>query len=233
MAVLVWQCPPSTAPSTAPRSVDADRTRLPPPKREPLPGNPGSAETHRRSLGDRHDRRVLRLLHLRHRIGAGVQHGLLPPGRPAGRDARGVLHLRRRVLRPSVRRDLLGLGRRPRRTQTHAGPHAPAHRDRHVRGGPDAHVRRDRHLGRGHPRVRAAPSGLRRRRRAGRSRAAHRGGLATGTPRIRHQLRAARLPRRLPHPDGVVRRARSPAHRRSSSCPGAGAFRSCSAPWWW
>ena len=83
-------------------------------------------EEGRRQRLDRLGARILRLLHLRDRRGAGLPADLLPLGEPAGRDHRLARHLRRRLRRPADRRlRPRPLGRHP-RPQERADPlHVP------------------------------------------------------------------------------------------------------------
>ena len=68
----------------------------------------------------RHDDRVVRLLSLRHRRGAGVQPAVLSERRSADRHAVVVRHLRGRLSRPPARRHRLRPLRRPDRPQVDA-----------------------------------------------------------------------------------------------------------------
>ena len=74
----------------------------------------------------RHDRRVLRLLHLRHRRRAGLPQAVLPEHQPAHRRAAVLRHPRRGVPGPTRRRRRVRPLRRPRRPQEDAR-HLPGH----------------------------------------------------------------------------------------------------------
>ena len=154
-------------------------------------------------LGQPHrdDDRVVRLLHLRHGRGAGVQRGLLPVVRPGDRDPGRVRLVLRRVHRAALRRRGLRPLRRPDRPQADAGVLAAAHGRGDGAHGPAARLRLDRHLGADHAGPPAVRPGLRRRRRVGR-RGADGRGARTGPP--------ARLLRRLA-PGGRTGRPR-PRH---------------------
>lgn len=89
-------------------------------RRGERPEEPPSAPCARHQFGGQCPR-VLRLRHLRHRLGPGVQAPLLPRTRPGGRARRHLRHLRGRLLRPPARRALLRLARRPARSQDRAG----------------------------------------------------------------------------------------------------------------
>ena len=116
----------------------------------------------------RHDDRVVRLLHLRHRRRADLPEDLLPQRRSADRNARGVRHLLHRLRRPADRRGDLRPLRRPHRPQGDPDRHADADGHRHIPRRLRPGLRIDRHLGRDHPDRAAHAAGDRRRRRMGR-----------------------------------------------------------------
>ena len=144
-------------------------------------------------------------------------------------DARGLRDVRGRVPRAPARWPGVRSLRRSPRPQADAGDHDRHDRPRDVPGRADADVRDDRHLGpdpAGHDPARA---GLRRRRRAGRRRAAHLRDAAGRAPRLLRQPRAARRAGRLPAPGGAVRAADVDDVRGDVHRLGLGASRSCSA----
>ncbi len=196
--------------------------------RTPAPPAARSDREHRR-----HRDRVVRLLPVQHRHRTGVRTALFPELGSADRDAPGVRHLRRRIRRPACwRGDLRPLRRSP-GTEVGADRHADADGCRDVPGRVRADARTHRDLGRGDPDRSAIRAGHRRRRRVGRIGPALDGmGAVEPTSRLHRVVAAVR------RPCGTVpvQSGRAGIQHRSrdrSSCRGAGAFRSCSAPSSW
>ncbi len=181
---------------------------------------------------DRHDDRVLRLLHLRHRGRARLPEAVLPVHRPGVSHARLARHLRRGVLRPANRLGVLRSLRRSHRAQDH--PRRRPADDGRVDGGDraaaDVRVDRDRRAAA----ARAVPlrTGARARWRVGRSGAArHRECAARQARLVRHVPAAwrARSASSSPAASFCCCRRCSPT---SSSSPSAGGCRSWQAPSW-
>jgi hypothetical protein len=95
----------------------------------------------------RHHHRILRLLHLRHRGGAGLSHAVLSRQRRHQRDAAILRHLRARLLCPSARFGAVWPLWRPRRSQGHAGGRPADHGALHPLHRPAAHPCPDRPAG--------------------------------------------------------------------------------------
>ena len=203
---------------------------------------------HLRGELHRHVDRVVRLLHLRHRRGAGVRDPLLPAVLLRRRHAGRLRHVRGRVHRPAAGRRGDRALRRPHRAQGDARPDPAAHRRGDGAHRPAADVRGDRRRRPAAARAPAPPAGLRRRRGVGR-RGPHRH-RARVTPAARglRQLRAVRcadrradvqprLPRRgrparrvvrvlgLAHPVPAVGRARRGRLRRAQPPAGRAGVR--------
>ena len=174
---------------------------------------------------DRHHHRVVRLLHLRDRVGAGVRPPVLPDLLRGGRHARGVRLVRSRVRGAAGRRPGVRPLRRPDRAQDDARADVDDDGLGHLRDGVDADLRDHRRMGAdpdGRAPLRAGPRG---RRRVGRRGADGHGALGRQAARLLRQLRPDGQRRRRPDVHRHVP-ADAAAPRRTTSWRGAGACRS-------
>ena len=180
----------------------------------------------------RHRPGVVRLRHLLRRRGPGLRRSLLPVGGPAHRHAAGVLHLRGRLRLPPARRLRLRPARRRDRPQEGADRHPCPDRRRDLA---DRSAAAYATIGVAAPIVLVVLRFAQ-----GVGVGGEWGGAVLlssefGDPRRRgFYASAAQIgpPAGQPAGQRCARRPRRTAHRGRSSCPGAGAWRSCCPASW-